>query len=63
MAKKKEEIELTMQEKRELIKILQKNCKHEKGYITNLPGDSVCFQCGKSWMKCESESRESKNND
>lgn len=58
----KKEVELSKEEKQELIKFLQKNCKHEKGYITNIPGDSVCFQCGKSWMECESERRKSKNN-
>jgi len=40
--KEKEEIDL-------FIKKLQKNCKHEQGYITNTKGPSVCILCGKSW--------------
>lgn len=48
--KKRKEVEFSKEEKQELIKILQKNCKHEKGYITNTTGSSVCSQCGKPWM-------------
>lgn len=36
-------------------RVLQENCKHEKGYITNTSEDSKCIQCGKPWMQCESE--------
>jgi len=59
MTRKRKEEELSKEEKEELIKILQKNCKHKKGYITNTSGPSICFQCGKSWMECESEKNSS----
>ena len=33
----------------EAIKLLQSNCKHEKGYLTNTDGPSRCLTCGKPW--------------
>lgn len=40
-------------------RVIQANCKHKKGYITNTSGPSICVQCGKTWMECESEKNSS----
>lgn len=40
-------------------RIIQANCKHTKGYITNTTdGPSKCIECGKPWFECEKEIRE-----
>jgi hypothetical protein len=38
------------------LRMIQANCKHNKGFRTNTEGkDSFCVECGKPWYLCNKE--------
>lgn len=36
-------------------RVIQANCKHTKGFVTNTKGPSKCVQCGKPWDECSKD--------